>query len=83
MKHGKCIVAGNIYDNNIYHQDPDNRLNAKWKLVPFTDEVGSTTFHLIDKKHNKAIVAGDNADNDVYHQDPNGRPNARWALIPN
>ena len=82
-KHNKYIVAGDRYDGHIYHQDPNNRSNAKWRLVLFTDDYGSGTYYLMDKKHNRAIVAGDVADNSVYHQHPNRRPNAHWAIVPN
>ena len=82
-KHSKCIVAGDRYDGNIYHQDPNNRLNAKWRLVPFSDAYGSETYYLQDKKHNRVIVAGNVADNRVYHQYPQSRPNAHWAIVPN
>lgn len=81
--HKKYIVAGDHYDGKVYHQAHNNRSNAKWRLVPFTDKIGSQTFHLIDQKHGKAIIAGGVADNHVYHQPPGNHPNARWALVPN
>mgnify|MGYP000870079823 FL=1 len=40
-KHGKCLAAGDINDNNTYHQDPNGRANAHWtiEIVMGTDIV--------------------------------------------
>jgi hypothetical protein len=78
-KHGKAIVAGDDYDNHVYHQDPNGRPNAEWLIYPVPGK--KNVFTLVDFKHGKAIVAGDDYDNHVYHQDPNGRPNAEWHFI--
>lgn len=83
IKHSKCIVAGDRNDGNVYHQVPNNRSNAKWRMVAFADEYGSKTYYLMDKKHNHALVAGNVANNHVYHQLPDSRQNARWAIVPN
>ena len=53
MLHKKYIIAGNTFDGNIYQEaSPNNRSNAMWHLhvVPFKDDLGSTTFYLIDEK---------------------------------
>ncbi len=75
QKHLQCIVAGDTADNNVYHQIPHGRANAKWIFIS-TGEWNS--FYICDQKHYKCIVAGDNADNNIYHQNPNGRSNAKW-----
>jgi len=75
-KHGYALVAGDVNDNNVYHQTIAGRDNELWKLEPLDD--GS--YHVIDCKHGEALVAGDNADNNTYHQLPNGRLNAQWNI---
>ncbi len=76
-KHGKALIAGDNYDNNVYHQPHNNRLNAQWRMEAACDGY----FYIYDRKHNKALVAGDNYDGKVYHQVPNGRLNAQWKLV--
>ena len=39
-KHGRSIVAGDNYDGHIYHQDPRDRPNAKWLLIPVHGQPG-------------------------------------------
>ena len=71
-----ALAAGNIYDGHVYHQQPNNRDNAKWRLV----EKANNKYQIIDKKHGKALVGGDVFDGKVYHQDPGLRSNALWNL---
>ncbi|MCB9308339.1 MAG: hypothetical protein H6565_17215 [Lewinellaceae bacterium] len=78
LLHGKALVAGNNYDGRVYHQAPQGRKNAEWKLVK-TDTLD--VFEIYDAKHGKALVAGDNYDGRVYHQAPNNRLNGRWKLL--
>lgn len=52
QKHHKDLIAGDVYDGNIYHQDPNGRQNALWRLTP----VGDGSFILTDLKHRKALV---------------------------
>lgn len=76
----EVLVAGNVYDGRIYHQDPIGRSNGKWVLEPVSGE--PEVFFIRDTKHNKYIVAGDRYDGRVYHQLPNNRSNAKWRLVP-
>lgn len=76
--HNKALIGGDTYNGSIYHQDANNRANARWQFKP----AGDGYYYIIDVKHNKALVAGDTANNRVYHQDPNGRDNAKWKLVP-
>jgi hypothetical protein len=69
-----CVVAGDVYDQHVYHQTPQNRPNAVWALEP----VGG--YQIRDQKHGKCLVTGDVYDGHIYHQDPAGRPNAVWDL---
>lgn len=78
VKHNRCFVSGNVADGQIYHQAPEERLNAQWQFVP----AESGYYYIYDRKHGKALVASDNGDGMVYHQDPAGRPNAQWKLEP-
>ena len=74
--HHKALVSGDNANNRIYHQDANNRTNAKWEFK----STGDGYYHIIESKHNLALVAGDNANNRVYHQAPNGRDNAKWKI---
>jgi hypothetical protein len=77
-KHRRSIVAGDVYDGRIYHQDPGDRPNAIWTLE-FSNAQG---YYLIrDTKHQKCIVAGNDYDGQLYHQDPNGKGNDRWRIV--
>jgi hypothetical protein len=76
--HNKALIGGDTYNGSIYHQDANNRTNARWQFKP----AGDGYYYIIDVKHNKALVAGDTANNRVYHQDPNERDNAKWKLVP-
>lgn len=75
-KHGKSLVAGDNYDNHVYHQDAQNRNNSKWILKKHANDLYTIT----DYKHGYSLVAGDKYDNHVYHQDVNYRPNGYWTL---
>ena len=48
-KHGRSIVAGDRYDGHIYHQDPRDRPNAKWLLIPVHGQPGY--YFIRDTKH--------------------------------
>lgn len=76
VEHGKCLVAGDVYDGNTYHQDPNGRMNAQWKIIPAEDGY----FYIRDRKHSKDIVVGTVANNDVYHQEAKERYNAMWKI---
>jgi hypothetical protein len=90
MRHMKCMVAGDSYDQHVYHQASEGRQNARWILEPvlkdgqpvFHIEAGKShkVFYIRDMKHNKYVVAGDIADSNVYHQPHEGRTNAQWTL---
>lgn len=62
---------------HIYHQDPNGRTNAQWKITP-SGIAGK--YIITDRKHNNAMVAGDVADNKLYSQPHNNRLNAYWSL---
>ena len=64
-KHGRSIVAGDNYDGRIYHQDPRDRSNAKWRLEPVPGQHGF--YYIKDAKHHKCIVAGNRYDRNLYH----------------
>lgn len=70
------IVAGDVADNNIYHQVSRGRPNAYWRFIP----AGDCTYIIQDVKHNLALVAGEVFDGNVYHQQPGGRLVARWKV---
>lgn len=73
-KHRLCVVAGDVYDEHVYHQAPQSRPNAVWTL----ESVEAGGFLIRDQKHGKCLVAGDVYDGHVYHQDPGERQNAVW-----
>jgi hypothetical protein len=39
-KSNLCMCAGDIYDQNVYHQDPQGRQNAQWIFEPVLDGQG-------------------------------------------
>lgn len=73
----KAVVAGDVYDGKIYHQDLKNRDNGKWQFVPTSDGF----YNIIDIRHNRAIVAGHNYDGKIYHQEASNLPEAQWKLV--
>jgi hypothetical protein len=76
-KHGKALLAGDVANSNMYHQDRNGRANALFRFIP----AGACEFQIVDAKHNLALVAGDAYNAHVYHQQRRGqRPNARWVL---
>ena len=79
-KHGRSIVAGDRYDGHIYHQDPRDRPNAKWLLIPVRWQPGY--YFIRDTKHWRYIVAGNRYDGRLYHQEAQNRRNAKWRLVP-
>jgi hypothetical protein len=76
LKHDKALVAGDIRNNNLYHQDRQGRQNGLFNFK----SVDNCAFEITDTKHNLALVAGDVYNGYVYHQLPQGRANARWEL---
>ena len=79
-KHNLALVAGDVADNNVYHQPPAGRTNAVWTLEPVHPDKPDV-FRVRDAKHGKYLVAGDTYDQHVYHQDHEDRPNAEWKLV--
>ena len=77
-KWGRAIVAGDNYDGHLYHQDPRNRDNAKWMLIPAGGH--ADYYNIKDMKHGMYIVSGRNYDGHVYHQSGADTPNARWRV---
>jgi hypothetical protein len=73
----RCIVAGDTYNGQVYHQVPNGRTNAIWVMLP----QASGGFHIMDMNHKKCLVAGDSYDGHVYHDDPKDRPNALWDML--
>ena len=65
-KHSRSIVAGDRYDERIYHQDPSDRLNVKSILEPVRGEPGF--FFITNTKFWRRIVSGNNYDGRLYHQ---------------
>lgn len=82
-KHGKFLIAGDVYDGHVYHQDrdkePGKQHNAWWVLEVVSPDQGIC--YVRDVKHGKCLVAGDVYDGHVYHQDPDGRANALWQRV--
>ena len=79
-KHKKSLVAGDIQDNHVYHQDPNYRYNSKWFFYPVPNQ--PNRWYIIDAKHRMGVVAGEIYDNNVYHQDVVGRDVAMWKAEP-
>jgi len=75
--HNKAIVAGDVASNQVYHQNPEGRLNAQWSIIP-SGVAGKYT--ITDRKHGKSLVAGTNYDGRVYHQPSNNSPTAYWSI---
>jgi hypothetical protein len=80
VSNNKYVVAGDVYDGSVYHQDANDRANSYW-MADYTD-TAKTSFYIRDLRHGKAIVAGDTYDGKLYHQDPKGRQNAIWTKVP-
>jgi hypothetical protein len=77
-RHGLGIAAGDRADNNLYHQDPAGRQNARWVLESAGD---GDYYHIKDAQHGLCIVAGDSYDGYLYHQPANARLNAQWRVV--
>ncbi|MCB0667223.1 MAG: RICIN domain-containing protein, partial [Saprospiraceae bacterium] len=83
LRFNKALVGPDYYDHLgggthfVYHQDPNGRTNAQWKITPS----GMPGKYIItDRKHDKSMVAGDVADNNIYLQSHNNRLNAYWTF---
>ena len=76
--HHKSIVAGDVYDNHVYHQDANNRNNALWFFYRVPNH--PDYYYMVDAKHRKGVVAGIEYDNNVYHQDVWERDVAMWKV---
>lgn len=83
LRYNKALAGPDYYNHLgggthfVYHQDPNGRTNAQWKITPS----GMPGKYIItDRKHGKSLVAGDVADNNIYLQSPNNRLNAYWTF---
>ncbi len=68
-KHQKNIVAGNIYDGNVYHQPAvPTQLNSLWAVepVPGSDE----WVYLFDLKHGQYLNVHEGSDQNMQHGTP-------------
>ncbi len=79
LKHHKSLVAGDSYDQKVYHQDPQGRLNAVWTVYIVDEKQGTCLIR--DNKHARCLVAGDSYDEHVWHQEDQRRPNALWLKV--
>jgi hypothetical protein len=76
LKHDKALVASDVPNNKLYHQDRQGRQNGLFNFK----SVENCAFEITDTKHNLALVAGDVYNGHVSHELPKGRANARWEL---
>lgn len=67
--HKKYIVGGDVADNNLYHQDADDRLNANWIIAVEKDKNSDIRgFTFLDELHDYAVSACKDMNGNVYHQ---------------
>jgi hypothetical protein len=93
-KSNLCMVAGDIYDQNVYHQDPQGRQNAQWIFEPVLDGQGKrktyspkpggpeyALYRVRDRLHGKYLSVYE-----VAHFVPVGHKSAdeasKWYRIP-
>lgn len=76
LKHNKSVVAGDNYDQRVYHQDNGSRLNSRWRFV----SNGDGTYTIYDMKQGKALVQAITATTTLTTTTLNGRLNARWKV---